>query len=445
MALIRCPECNREISDKATSCPNCGFPQPGQCSIGQNYQAEKPEKKGFSHLLKILLVVQILCFLAFLIFPTVSATITTLSLYVTVILCVPNFVLAALCLNRSTKVTTRAGKTTGVITIIFEIAVIMLCVFSIFTFPKNKENNYKSSANDKIAEAIQEETDDSDDVADDDFRTSIEIGTDWSSYEPLYIGDLPVGCIMVPDATPENVSCCISEHLQTDEQFVAKPSESKYIKSKMVLEHQLNVYGCIGTAIFNYDWNDTLSSIVFKFDDGGAFSPELFNKLHDEVSSALGVESCWGDQYGLHKKAENDHYYSCSWKDENIFDCVLSCYFDESGKPDGGQIKFERTVSAEKANYNVLDEDDTIIQNGVKITASYHPGSNPYVDGTATNNSDKTVSFLKVKIALYDKEGKVIDTTWTYAVGAEGIAPGESTQWTAYCTDAAAIKISVIN
>ena len=26
MALIRCPECNREISDKAAACPGCGYP-----------------------------------------------------------------------------------------------------------------------------------------------------------------------------------------------------------------------------------------------------------------------------------------------------------------------------------------------------------------------------------------------------------------------------------
>lgn len=25
MALIKCPECGREVSDKAASCPNCGF------------------------------------------------------------------------------------------------------------------------------------------------------------------------------------------------------------------------------------------------------------------------------------------------------------------------------------------------------------------------------------------------------------------------------------
>lgn len=26
MAIIRCPECNHEVSDRATACPNCGFP-----------------------------------------------------------------------------------------------------------------------------------------------------------------------------------------------------------------------------------------------------------------------------------------------------------------------------------------------------------------------------------------------------------------------------------
>lgn len=26
MSLIKCPECNKEISDKAKTCPNCGYP-----------------------------------------------------------------------------------------------------------------------------------------------------------------------------------------------------------------------------------------------------------------------------------------------------------------------------------------------------------------------------------------------------------------------------------
>ena len=26
MALINCPECEKQVSDKAVSCPNCGYP-----------------------------------------------------------------------------------------------------------------------------------------------------------------------------------------------------------------------------------------------------------------------------------------------------------------------------------------------------------------------------------------------------------------------------------
>lgn len=40
MALIKCPECEKEISDKATVCPSCG------CPIGAGEQAEKSETKS---------------------------------------------------------------------------------------------------------------------------------------------------------------------------------------------------------------------------------------------------------------------------------------------------------------------------------------------------------------------------------------------------------------
>lgn len=47
--------------------------------------------------------------------------------------------------------------------------------------------------------------------------------------------------------------------------------------------------------------------------------------------------------------------------------------------------------------------------------------------GTLTNNGNKTYKFVKVKGAFKNTSGTVIDTDWTYAVGSEGLAPGEST------------------
>ena len=44
MALIKCPECGKKISDKAPSCPNCGCPK---CDfVGETKaQEELPTKR----------------------------------------------------------------------------------------------------------------------------------------------------------------------------------------------------------------------------------------------------------------------------------------------------------------------------------------------------------------------------------------------------------------
>ena len=46
MALINCPECKRQISDKAPACPQCGCPiggpAPGQAPRTQQVAPEKP-------------------------------------------------------------------------------------------------------------------------------------------------------------------------------------------------------------------------------------------------------------------------------------------------------------------------------------------------------------------------------------------------------------------
>jgi hypothetical protein len=51
-------------------------------------------------------------------------------------------------------------------------------------------------------------------------------------------------------------------------------------------------------------------------------------------------------------------------------------------------------------------------------------------NGTAYNAGSSKASFVKVKILFKDAAGKVIDTDWTYAVGSEGLNPGESKKFT---------------
>ena len=52
MALIRCPECQREVSDRASACPNCGYPirsvgapSPGGRGAGWPYSFEYKSSK----------------------------------------------------------------------------------------------------------------------------------------------------------------------------------------------------------------------------------------------------------------------------------------------------------------------------------------------------------------------------------------------------------------
>lgn len=40
MALVKCPECRKEISDKASACPHCGFPILNENTIGDNFQID---------------------------------------------------------------------------------------------------------------------------------------------------------------------------------------------------------------------------------------------------------------------------------------------------------------------------------------------------------------------------------------------------------------------
>lgn len=40
MSLIKCPECEKEISDKAFSCPHCGYQFAGEKNIYNDLEVE---------------------------------------------------------------------------------------------------------------------------------------------------------------------------------------------------------------------------------------------------------------------------------------------------------------------------------------------------------------------------------------------------------------------
>ena len=44
MALIKCPECNLQVSDKAISCPHCGYPLDSK-AIKRQYNKSTKRKR----------------------------------------------------------------------------------------------------------------------------------------------------------------------------------------------------------------------------------------------------------------------------------------------------------------------------------------------------------------------------------------------------------------
>ncbi len=54
MALIKCPDCQHEISDKSVTCPNCGLPDPE--AVRKTQSARKPQRTGCQALLLPILI-----------------------------------------------------------------------------------------------------------------------------------------------------------------------------------------------------------------------------------------------------------------------------------------------------------------------------------------------------------------------------------------------------
>ena len=69
MSLIHCPECGREISDKANNCPNCGYPIasiPDIHQLSSEYEQKRKEKSE-ENIIKILIASGVVIFLVIMI------------------------------------------------------------------------------------------------------------------------------------------------------------------------------------------------------------------------------------------------------------------------------------------------------------------------------------------------------------------------------------------
>ncbi|QQZ64585.1 hypothetical protein JI735_34730 (plasmid) [Paenibacillus sonchi] len=83
------------------------------------------------------------------------------------------------------------------------------------------------------------------------------------------------------------------------------------------------------------------------------------------------------------------------------------------------------SAKMEEANKELREQE--ILLNPIQITekSAQRDGDYMYATGSVKNVSSNSYSFIKLKITYSDDSGNVIDTDWTYAVGAENLLPNE--------------------
>ena len=62
MALIKCPECNKKVSDTRDHCVHCGYKIKGLKKVEENVEESKPKKKSRGTLLIAILITFLLSF-----------------------------------------------------------------------------------------------------------------------------------------------------------------------------------------------------------------------------------------------------------------------------------------------------------------------------------------------------------------------------------------------
>ena len=325
---------------------------------------------------------------------------------------------------------------------------LLICIIVVLSSCSN-DVIYSNDTEKNQDETVLQSTDTKNENDNSELTTSesiVSVLTDWDSFDCEYFGDLPIGLLTTPDATSDIVISFINQKKGTNNNYEIKNTQNANQSCEIVIENELSIYDCTGVATFSFDWNNTLYKISFEFDDN--VTPEIMKSIHTDIDNIVGGY-CSTNYLSseAHKDFSYDGYCYCSWflQDNLKYKANLNSSF-KNQRSISNEIEFERNNTYNKTNYDVINRKgtDTITVDGIRISGEYHSGDYPYVSGTAKNNSTKTVKFIKIKIALKDVSGNVIDTTWTYAVGSEGLAPGETTQWKVYCSEADDIEITVL-
>ena len=87
----------------------------------------------------------------------------------------------------------------------------------------------------------------------------------------------------------------------------------------------------------------------------------------------------------------------------------------------------ESSSTTTNKNNSVSSVEDPRYILDIAVNSVYSDSSYTICTGSVTNSGKKTYTFVEVKGVFKDGQGNVVDTDSAYAVGSEGLAPGETT------------------
>ena len=131
----------------------------------------------------------------------------------------------------------------------------------------------------------------------------------------------------------------------------------------------------------------------------------IFFLIHGYLVTRCMYEDCYNNSY---KDGVNCWY--CTKHAQEVAEVL-------------GLSSNESSSSSSSSNKVYLMVKDVYLSKG-SSHSNYYTAS-----GAVYNYGSITAKYVKVKVKFLNSYGKIVDTDWTYAVGTEGIEPGETVKW----------------
>lgn len=232
----------------------------------------------------------------------------------------------------------------------------------------------------------------------------------------------------------ENIAAVMQEFDKKEEErlVLIKEEEKRKEKERKQKNLKIMIASLIGVIVFGFIVNAYILSGRKTYASEDKMRSAMQGKW-TYYSDGIGMWQILidGDKLGLIFESQEKPSYTedITWNpSRGTFKAGSDTYVIKSdGTVVEGNRKYKKggsitPLSSSTTSYETMRTALKISNVNVTSNSSY-----TICTGTVTNNGKKSYDYVKVKGSFKNSSGKVLDTDWTYAVGAEGLAPGEST------------------